>query len=238
VSNAGTYAVVVRNLATAVTSSFAVVKSASLQESLSSKPTTIESTNHNNSDQQRDWDWPLPSGWAVSSIGVITNQRAEYFTNASRFDLHATSSDISLRITNFFFVFTNNDTHEFRTLLTNWSASGATGILVRQSTSNDAPYVFLGVSNNQVLCWTYIGGKPTRYQMNKPLPSNAKSVELRFDFPANGGVAASWIAPRGSTPILTTKSIDFPLSAGKPSAGYAVFPASTNQTRAQFYPAE
>ncbi len=240
VSNAGTYSVIVRNVAAVVTSSNAVVNKNSAEPVATelSQSTGMGPPQTGNSSELRDTISQWPPGWTKITNGTVTHPSAEYIKEHFWFDLHATAADSSLEATNFFFVYTNNDTHEFRTLLTNWSVSGAAGILVRQSTSNDAPYLFIGVSNNQVQCWTYNGGKTTPYPMNKPSPSNVKGLTLCFGFSAGGNVTASWITPKGSTPVRTTKAISFPLTVSKPLAGYAIFPAGTNQTRAQFYPAE
>ena len=133
----------------------------SLQAAKSNEmPSFSNTTNAEQSDQNRKTpffgDLPrLPSPWERQPIGIVSNPYAEYIDQKPppRLEMSAAAEGLETNGDNFLFIFKGYDGHDFSATLTNSPSliAGGSGLMIRKGKAANAPFLFMGVSSNQII---------------------------------------------------------------------------------------
>lgn len=133
----------------------------------------------------------LPEGWTPIVIGTVTNSSARYIADAKpapRFDLTASAEGFRTYGDSLFFVCTNAGV-KFKTtllILTNdppLPANGIRGIMIRHSTNQTSPFLFIGASSQKV--FAYLREANNNHQLNYT-SARIKSVPITLTIEQKG----------------------------------------------------
>ena len=180
-------------------------------------------------------EFPLPEGWTKIAIGNVTNVKAEFIQDKSRFDLYATLTTSFTNGDNVLFACRTNTGGEFLAVLKKIdppSGFSVAGIMMRESLETNSPFLFIGASSEKILVYRSDGKDQFTNQTIAAQAPLRHGVTLAFQ-QTNKMVIPAY----GSDSSKLHSCEDFAEPEGQKLVGLALFSGTfSNKMTAQFQP--